>query len=60
MDLELSIGKGVVPYEKIRSYESLNLKPDSEFFNMIDFYSSLKNKLITDNKYTLLKNFSWF
>ena len=46
----LSIGKGVVPYEKIKSYRSLNSKPDGEFFNMIGFYNSFKNKIITDKK----------
>ena len=46
------------------SYESLNLKPGGEFFKMIDFYSSLKNNIITAKEYddvkklfTILKNF---
>ena len=39
-----------VPYEKIKSYRNLNLKPDGEFFNMIGFYNSFKDKIITDKK----------
>ena len=46
----LPSGKGVVPYEKIKSCKSLNLKLDGESFNMIAFYSSLKNKIITDKE----------
>ena len=47
----LSSGKSAVPYEKMKSYESLNLKPEGEFFNKIDFYSSLKNKIVSDKEY---------
>ena len=40
-------GKGVIPYEKINSIDSLNLKPeDSAFFLKDEFFSTLKGKAI--------------
>ena len=41
-------GKGVIPYEMMHSFVSLEIVPEGEFFNMEDFHSTLKNSLITD------------
>ena len=41
-------GKGGIPYEKIDSVDSLNIKPENGiFFSKDEFYSTLKRTLIT-------------
>lgn len=41
----LASGKGMIPYELITDFESLNLRPpEGFFFSYNDFYSSLKEK----------------
>ena len=41
----LASGKGMIPYELITDFESLNLRPpEGVFFSYNDFYSSLKEK----------------
>ena len=48
----LSSGKRVLPYEMIKKWEDLNEKPTVEqLFSRIDFYSSLKNSIISDEEY---------
>ena len=45
-------GKGVIPYEKINSIDSLNIKPENEiFFSKVDFYSTLKGTAVGDDEY---------
>ena len=39
----LASGKGMIPYQMITNFESLNIKPDQEFLKHEDFYSGLKN-----------------
>ena len=58
-------GKGVIPYEKINSIDSLNIKPENGiFFAKDEFYSMLKGTAVVDDEYnnskilyTLLKIF---
>ena len=58
-------GKGVIPYEKINSIDSLNIKPENGiFFSKDEFYSMLKGTAVVDDEcnnskilYTLLKIF---
>ena len=48
----IASGKGVIPYEKIKSIHCLNLRPENGvFFSMDEFYSSLKGKAINDEEY---------
>ena len=45
-------GKGVIPYEKIETIDSLSQKPeDGIFFSKDEFFSSLKNKMVDDESY---------
>ena len=43
----LSGGKGVIPYELTKSHEDLDTTPEGEFFSRIEFYSLLKNEIIS-------------
>ena len=47
----LSGGKGVIPYEKIKSHHDLNCVPEGKFFNKSEIYFSLKNEIISDQEY---------
>ena len=52
----LSSGKGVLPYEMIKTWEDLNEKPTLEqLFSKTNFYSSLKNSIISDEEYEDIK-----
>ena len=53
----LSAGKGVIPYEKIKSWSDLNSHPEGEFFPRTEFFSSLKNSAISDIEYKNVKKF---
>ena len=45
-------GKGVIPYEKIETIESLSCKPeDGIFFSKDEFFSTLKGKSVDDDCY---------
>ena len=45
-------GKGIIPYEKIETIESLSQKPeDGVFFSKDEFYSSLKAEQVDDISY---------
>ena len=35
----LASGKGMIPYQMITDFESLNIRPEKEFFSHQDFYS---------------------
>ena len=49
-------GKGVIPYEKIETIDSLSQKPeDGIFFSKDEFFSSLKNKMVDDKSYANAK-----
>ena len=48
----LSLEKGVIPYEKIRDFDSLNIALNNDkFFEKREFFSELKNKVISDEEY---------
>ena len=53
----MSSGKGVIPYEMMNSFESLDIVPNGEFFTIEDFYSSLKNSVITAEEHAFVKKF---
>ena len=54
----MSSGKGTIPYQMINDFESLKITPKDEFFDQKDFYSSLKEKNISDEEYeNVKKNF---
>ena len=40
----LSSGKGMIPSQMIKNFDSLKIKPIDGFFKHSDFYSSLKEK----------------
>ena len=45
-------GKGIIPYEKINSIDSLNIKLENGiFFSKDEFYSTLKGKAAGDDEY---------
>lgn len=51
----MSSGKGTIPYQMINDFESLKITPKDEFFDQKDFYSSLKEKDISDEEYENVK-----
>ena len=55
----LSSGKGMIPYQMIMDFNSLEIKPEQHngFFKHSDFYLSLKEKNISDEEY---ENVKWF
>ena len=54
----LSTGQGTIPYEIITRYNSLDISPEeSNFFVRHNFYSSLKDSIMTKEKYNNVKTF---
>ena len=53
----LSSGKGMIPYQMITEFESLNIKPKNGFFDRKYFYSTLKEKDISETEYENVKKF---
>ena len=54
----LSSGKGVIPYEMITRFDSLDISPEeNQFFLPHQFYSSLKETMITNEDYETVKKF---
>ena len=51
----LSSGKGMIPYQMITDFDSLNIEPKNGFFKREDFYSSLKEKDISVEEYETVK-----
>ena len=47
----------MIPYQMITNFESLNIKPEADFFKHSDFYSSLKEKNITLEEHENVKKF---
>ena len=56
----LSSGKGMISYQMITEFDSLQIKPEDGFFKYEDFYSSLKEKNISLEEYENIKNFLLF
>ena len=53
----LDSGKGMIPYQMITDFSSLEIKPKDDFFKKKDFYSSLKEKDISTEEYENVKKF---
>ena len=53
----LASGKGTIPYQMITDFDSLEIKPEGEFFKYEDFYTSLKEKDIREEDYANVKKF---
>ena len=53
----LSSGKGMIPYQMITDFGSLQITPEDCFFKREDFYSSLKEKGINAEEYENVKKF---
>ena len=53
----LSVGKGVIPYEKVKNWSDLDSHPNGEFFAKTEFFSSLNNSAISDFEYDHVKKF---
>ena len=53
----LSSGKGMIPYQMITDFNSLQIKPKDGFFEQKDFYSFLKEKDINVEEYENVKKF---
>ena len=49
--------KAVIPYEKIKTFDDLDCVPEGEFFTETEFYSSLRNEIISDEDYENVKFF---
>ena len=56
MDIMVS-GKGIIPYEKVKTIDSLSCKPENGvFFSRDEFYSSLKDECVDETSYENAKN----
>ena len=53
----LSSGKGTIPYELISDFDSLNISPNKDFFEMHEFYSNMKNSVLSAEDYENVKKF---
>ena len=53
----LSSGKETIPYQMITDFDSLNIKPEKDFFEQEKFYSCLKEDNISTEEYENVKKF---
>ena len=53
----LASGKGMIPYQMISDFDSLNITPKKDFFEYENFYSTLKEKNISQEE---RENFKFF
>ena len=54
----LSTDKGTIPYEMITRYDSLDISPEEgKFFQQHEFYSHLKDNIMTKEEYNNVKKF---
>ena len=51
----LASGKGMIPYQMITEFSSLEIKPKDDFFDQKDFYLSLNEKDISTEEYENVK-----
>ena len=51
----LSSGKGTIPYQMITDFDSLNIKPEKDFFKHEKFYSCLKEENKSTEEYENVK-----
>ena len=50
-------GKGTIPYELVSDSDSLSIVPDDEFFKLHQFYSSMKDSVLSEEEYENVKKF---
>ena len=53
----LSSSKGTIPCKLITDFDSLNISPDKDFFEIHQFYSNMKDSVISDEDYNNVKKF---
>ena len=53
----ISSGKGTIPYQLISDFDSLNISPEKEFLSYDNFYSHLKDSMISEEDYENVKKF---
>ena len=53
----LSSGKGTISYQMITDFDSLNIRPEKDFFEHEKFYSHLKEENISTEEYENVKKF---
>lgn len=53
----LTSGKGTILYELITSFDSLSIFPDKESFEPHQFYSSMKDSILSNEEYENVKKF---
>ena len=53
----LSSGKGSIPYELITDFDSLNISPNKDFFKLHQFYSNIKDSVLSKEEYDNVKKF---
>ena len=53
----LASGKGMILYQMITDFDPLNIHPEKDFFKYDSFYSSLKEKNISQEEYENVKKF---
>ena len=53
----LASGKGVLPYQMVMSFDSLDIKLQGEFFGISGFGSQLKERDISEEEYQQVKKF---
>ena len=53
----ISSGKGTIPYELISDFDSSNISPEKEFSSYDNFYSHLKDSMISEEDYENVKKF---
>ena len=52
----LASGKGMIPYQMITDFDSLNIAPENDFFEHKKFYSTLKEKNVSQEEYDNVKS----
>ena len=53
----LSSGKGSIPYGLITDFDSLNISPNKDFFELHQFYSNIKDSVLSKEEYENVKKF---
>ena len=53
----LSSGKGTIPYEMINDFDSLDISPNKDLFEIHRFYSNMKGTVISHEEYQNVKKF---
>ena len=51
----LSSGKETIPFEMRTRFDSLDIKPEQEFFSIKQFYLRLKVDIISEDEYEAMK-----